>query len=131
MVDTPQHDQRELYKELKEKLLRSDEGWYESAPPWKDNHSPLPLYKQGSLRLLEDLKLKIKRMGVEEAYSKIIKHQKAEGIVEAADQQAQGVECYILNKPVIREEAASSWMRFKALRNKVNTAIKKAKVFIL
>ena len=70
-------------------------------------------------------------MGVEEAYSKIIKHQKAEGIVEAADQQAQGVECYILNKPVIREEAASSWMRFKALRNKVNTAIKKAKVFIL
>ena len=31
-------------------------------------------------------------MGLEEAYSKVIEQQKAEGIVEAADQPAQGVE---------------------------------------
>jgi len=30
-------------------------------------------------------------MGLEEAYSKVIKQQKAEGIVEAANKPAQGV----------------------------------------
>ena len=47
-------------------------------------------------------------MGVEEAYSEVIEQQKAEGIVEAADQPAQGIECYIPHKPVFREEAVSS-----------------------
>ena len=47
-------------------------------------------------------------MEVEEAYSEVIEQQKAEGIVETADQPAQGVECYIPNEPVIREEAAST-----------------------
>ena len=47
-------------------------------------------------------------MGVEEAYSEVSEQQKAEGIVEAADQPAQGIECYIPHKPVIREEAAST-----------------------
>ena len=45
---------------------------------------------------------------MEEAYSKVIEQQKAEGSVEAADQLAQGVECYTPHKPVIREEAAST-----------------------
>ena len=97
-----------MYKEFKEQLLRIDEGWYESALPCNGKHSPLPSYKQGSLHQLENLKRKIKRMGVEEAYSEVIEQQKAEGIVETADQPAQGVECYIPNKPVIREEAAST-----------------------
>ena len=35
LVDTPQHDQGEEYKEFQEQLLRSDEGWYEAALPWK------------------------------------------------------------------------------------------------
>ena len=108
LKDTPQHDQGEVYKEFQEQLMRSDEGWYEVALPWKGNHPPLPSYKEGSLRRLENLKQKIKRMGVEEAYSEVIEQQKAEGIVEAADQPAQGIECYIPHKPVIREEAAST-----------------------
>ena len=74
----------------------------EGQPP------PLPSYKQVNLRPLENLKRKLKRMGVEEAYSEVIEQQKAEGIVEAADQPAQGIECYIPHKPVIREEAAST-----------------------
>ena len=36
--DTPQHDQGEVYKEFQEQLLRSDEGWYEAALPWKGNY---------------------------------------------------------------------------------------------
>ena len=31
LVDTPQHDQGEVYKKFQEHLLRSDEGWYEAA----------------------------------------------------------------------------------------------------
>ena len=49
---------------------------------------PLPSYKEGSLRRLENLKRKLKRMGVEEAYNEVIEQQKAEGIVEAPDQPA-------------------------------------------
>ena len=50
-------------------------------------------------------------MGVEEAYSDVIEQQKTEGIVEAADQPAQGIECYIPHKPVLREESASIRVR--------------------
>lgn len=108
LADTPQHDQGEVYKEFREQLSCSEAGWYEAALPWKGNHPPLPYYEQGSLHRLESLKRKLKRKGVEQAYSEVIEQQKAEGIVEAADQPAQGVEFYIPHKPVIREEAAST-----------------------
>ena len=113
LVDTPQHDQGEVYKKFQEHLLRSDEGWYEAALPWKGNHPPLTSCKQGipSLLRLENLKRKLKRIGVEEVYSEAIEQQKAKGIVEAADQSAQLIECYIPHKPVIREEAASTKVR--------------------
>ena len=108
LVDTPQHDQGEVYREFREQLSRSETGWYEAALPWKGNHPQLPSNEHGSLRRLENLKQKLKRTGVEQAYSEIIEEQKAEGIVETADQPAQGVEFYIPHKPVIREEAAST-----------------------
>ena len=108
LADTSQHDQGEVYKEFQEQLLRSDEGWYEVALPWKGNHLLLPSYQQGSLCRLENLKRKLKRIGVEEAYCEVIEQQKAEGILEAADQPAQGIECYIPHKPVFREEAVST-----------------------
>ena len=55
--------------------------------PWTGNHSPLPSNEPGSLRRLGNLKWKLKRMGMEEAFSGIIEEQKAEGVVEGADQQ--------------------------------------------
>ena len=48
LKDTPQHDQGEVFKEIQEQLLRSDEGWYEAALPWKGKHLPLLSYEQGS-----------------------------------------------------------------------------------
>ena len=111
LANTPQHDQGEVYREFREQLSRSETGWYEAALPWKGNHPPLPSNEHGSLRRLENLKQKLKRTGVEQAYSEIIEEQKAEGIVETADQPAQGVEFYIPHKPVIREEAASTKVR--------------------
>ena len=93
LADTPQHDQGEVHREFREQLSHSETGWYEAALPWKGNHPPLPLNEHRSLRRLENLK------------------QKAEGIVETADQPAQGVEFYIPHKPVIRKEAASTKVR--------------------
>ena len=111
LADTPQHDQREVYREFREQLSRSEMGWYEAALPWKGNHPPLPSNEQGSLRRLKNLKQKLKRTGVEQAYSEIIEEQKAEGVVETAHGSAQGVEFYLPHKPVIREEAASTKVR--------------------
>ena len=109
LADTPQHDQGEVYREFREQLHRSKSGWYEAALPWKGNHPQLPSNKQGSLRRLNNLKQKLKRTGIEQTYSEIIEEQKANGIVESADQPAQGVELYIPHKPVIRENAASTY----------------------
>ncbi|XP_078345136.1 uncharacterized protein LOC144667518 [Oculina patagonica] len=111
LEDTPQHDQGEVYMEFREQLSRNEAGWYEAALPWKGNHPPLPSNKQGSLRRLENLKRKLERTGMEQAYSEIIEEQKAEGVVEAADQEPRGVEFYIPHKPVIREEAATTKVR--------------------
>ena len=79
--------------------------------PWKGNHPPLPFNEQGSLRGLKNLKQKLKPTGVEQAYSEIIEEQKSEGVVETAHGSAQGVEFYLLHKPVIGEEAASTKVR--------------------
>ena len=75
LMDTPPHNQGEVHKEFQEQLLRSDKGWYEAALPWKGNHHPLPSYEQGSLRRQESLKWKLKRTGVEQAYSEVIEQQ--------------------------------------------------------
>ena len=109
LTDTPQHDQREVYREFREQLSRSEMGWYEAAS--KGNHPPLPSNEQGSLRRLKNLKQKLKRTGVEQAYSEIIEEQKAEGVVETSHGSAQGVEFYLPHKSVIREEAASTEVR--------------------
>ena len=42
LKDNPSGDQEIVYKEFKEQLTRSSEGWYETSLPWKGNHPPLP-----------------------------------------------------------------------------------------
>lgn len=76
------------------------------------NRSPLPSKVKESLRRLENLKQRLKRTGVNRSTVKPLKKRKLlEGIVEAADQPAQGVEFYIPHEPVIREEAAPTKVR--------------------
>ena len=38
LADTPERDQMEVYRELKEQLKHSPEGWYQMGLPWKGNH---------------------------------------------------------------------------------------------
>ena len=111
LADKPQDDQSEVYSEFKEQLHRDQSGWYETGLPWKGGHPPIPTNEQGSLRRLESLQRKLKRQGIEEDYGKIIEEQKEEGVVETADEEAQGVEYYIPHKPVVREEAETTKIR--------------------
>ena len=111
LEDKPEHDQHEVYAEFREQLTRSEEGWYETGLPWKGNHPPLPNNYSGSLQRLSNLQRKLQLNGLTDSYSEIIETQKAEGIVEVASQDSQGVEFYIPHKPVVRESAESTKMR--------------------
>ena len=47
LADTAENDQRNVYKEFKEQLVRGPEGWYETGLPWRGNHPPLPTNETG------------------------------------------------------------------------------------
>ncbi|XP_068690696.1 uncharacterized protein [Montipora foliosa] len=102
--DTPEHDQRAVYAEFREQLVRHPEGWYEMSLPWKGNHPPLPNNKTVSLQRLSNLQNKLQRLGVTGSYAEIIEDQTSEGIVEVASDPPQGKEFYIPHKPVKKEE---------------------------
>lgn len=55
LEDKPSGDQSIVHAEFLEQLQRSSDGGYETALPWKGNHSPLPTNKGGSLKRLGTL----------------------------------------------------------------------------
>lgn len=111
LADACERDQREVYSEFREQLVRSDDGWYETGLPWKGDHPPLPNNRNGSLRRLANLQRKLRQTAMTESYAEIIEKQKADGIVETASDQPCGVEFYIPHKPVVREAAESTKLR--------------------
>ena len=111
LQDSPTGDQGEIYKEFREQLRRSPDGWYETSLPWKGNHPPLLNNKSGSLRRLESLTRKLERLDLVEKYDQVIKDQLQQGIVERADECPTGREFYIPHKPVVRESAESTKLR--------------------
>ena len=111
LADHAEHDQHEVHAEFREQLTRSEEGWYETSLPCRGNHPPLSSNYNGSLRRLANLQRKLQQSGLTNRYSEIIEVQKAEGIVEVANQDPLGVEYYIPHKPVVRENAESTKLR--------------------
>ena len=109
--DTPTNDQNSVFDEFKEQLTRGPGGWYETGLPWRGNHPPLPNNETGSLKRLASLTNKLERQGLTARYGEIIEQQKAEGIIETADQPSVGREFYIPHKAVIRPEAESTKIR--------------------
>ena len=100
-----------LDQQFKEQLYRNPEGWYETGLPWKGNHSPLLNNKEGSLKRLETLVNKLRRNDQLEAYDTIIQEQLKDGIIEEAEEPANGREFYIPHKAVIREDSETTKMR--------------------
>ena len=60
LEDNPQGDQEAVYREFKEQLKRSTEGWYETGLMWKVGHPPLNNNKAASLARLSNLLSKLK-----------------------------------------------------------------------
>ena len=109
--DSATGDQQNVYREFKEQLTRSEEGWYETSLPWQVNHPPLPNNKSGSLKRLDNLVRKFEKQNIIEQYDKIVKEQIKEGIVEKVDTEAQDREFYLPHKAVIRESAETTKLR--------------------
>ena len=97
--------------EFKEKLCRSEVGWYETSRPWKGDHPPLPNNKEGNLRRLASLVQKLKKNGSIDDYNAVIQEQLAKGIVKRAPSTVKGWEFYITHKGVLRETAENTKLR--------------------
>ena len=86
--DRPVGDQSSVYKEFKEQLVRSPEGWYETGLPWRANHPPLQNNERGSIRRLGNLLKKLeKQPDLMTKYNGIIQDQIDQGIVEKVKSQ--------------------------------------------
>ncbi len=91
LQDHPTGDQSSVYKEFKEQLVRSPDGWYETGLMWKGNHPPLASNEQGSLKRLNNLVKKLdKQPDLLTNYDEIIKDQLSEGIVERVTEEPKG-----------------------------------------
>ena len=111
LEDKVANDQSGVYDKFKEQLMRHDEGWYETGLPWHGNHPPLPNNKNGSIRRLQSLVLKLESKNQMAQYKEIIDEQREAGIIKPAEHQAVGNEFYIPHKPVVRPCAESTKMR--------------------
>lgn len=115
LEDRPPGDQKSVYEEFKEQLVRSPEGWYETGLPWKANHPPLPNNEQVSIKRLGSLVKKLQSQpDLLKKYDDIIQDQLDQGIVErvpASNLPNNEKEFYIPHKPVIRETAESTKIR--------------------
>jgi hypothetical protein len=62
-----------IFNKFKEQLARSEEGWYETALPWKLSHQPLLSNHDGSLRRLNSLLRKLERTDMLTEYDAVIR----------------------------------------------------------
>ena len=97
--------------EFEEQLIRSDEGWYETALPWKPNHPPLLSNRDGSLRRLRSLLRKLGRTNMLAEYDAVIRDQVETGVVEKAPSEVVGKEFYLPHRAVVRENAETTKTR--------------------
>ncbi|XP_068681587.1 uncharacterized protein [Montipora foliosa] len=112
LPDKPTNDQRTVYAEFKEQLMRHEEGWYETGLPWRGNHPVLPNNKEGSLKRLASLNKKLERQLLTSEYAAIVEEQKETGVVEKAEESRAGTrEFYISHKSVVRATAESTKVR--------------------
>ena len=72
LEDTPTGDQNVVHMLFLEQLQRSQDGWYEAALPWKENHRSLPDNIAGSIKRLGILVQRLKKTERLDEYDSII-----------------------------------------------------------
>ena len=108
LEDKPTSHQSEVREEFKEQLTGSPDGRYETGLPWKGNCPELPNNCTGSVRRVNSLLRKLKRIDMLDQYDDIIRKQLEEGVVERAPAKVTGKEFYMPHQAVIRENAEST-----------------------
>ena len=112
LADSLAGDQQEVYREFCEQLSRNtEEGWYETVLPWKNDHPHLPSNREGSLRRLRNQVVKLRQVGNLQEYDEIIQDQLKEGVVEPAPSEPVGREYYMPHCMVIKESAETTKLR--------------------
>ena len=111
LEDKPTSHQSEVREEFKEQLTGSPDGRYETGLPWKGNCPELPNNCTDSVRRVNSLLRKLKRIDMLDQYDDIIQKQLEEGVVEKAPAKVTGKEFYMPHQAVIRENAESTKLR--------------------
>ena len=82
LEDTPVGDLKVVHEEFLEQLRRDPEqGWYESGLPWKGDHPALPSNEANSLKRLESLVQRLKKMERLDESDAIIQDQLKKGLL--------------------------------------------------
>ena len=97
------------YQILKDHIKFCEKGYYETALPWKPNHSPLPSNKQlTKARLLASTK-RLEKMGKLEQYHKAMLDQINTGILDLIpDQLSRNQMYYISHHAVFKKNAETT-----------------------
>lgn len=111
LADSATGDQRAVYDESKEQLVRSPEGWYETGLPWKRSCPPLPNNQEGSLRRLNALVRKLRKTDLLDEYDAVIREQLEEGVVERAPVEVTGREFFLPHRAVVRRNVETTKLR--------------------
>ena len=109
--DKPSTHQSDVHEEFKEQLTRSPDGRYETELPWKGNCLELPNNCAGSVRRVNSLLRKLKRIDMLDQCDDIIREQLEEGVVEKAPAKVTGKEFYMSLQAVMPENAESTKLR--------------------
>lgn len=101
-----------IHEDFLQQLNRTEEGFYETKLPWKEDHVPLPQNRILSKARLQSTTKKLESMGKLRGYDQIMREQIEEGIIEPIPSSPTGeVVHYVPHQPVIRENAETTKMR--------------------
>ena len=96
------------YQILKDHIKYCKKGYYETALPWKPNHSPLPSNKQlTKARLLASTK-RLEKMWKLEQYHKAMLDQINTGILARIPVQLSGNQTYYISHLAVFKENAET-----------------------
>ena len=90
LEDKPSTHQSYVHEEFKEQLTRSPDSRYETGLPWKGNCPELPNNCAGSVRRVNSLQRKLKRIDRLDQYDDIIREQLEGGVVKKAPAKVTG-----------------------------------------
>ena len=105
-------DTTRIHDDFIQQLKQTENGYYETKLPWKEDHVPLPTNKNLATARLHSTTRKLEKIGRLQEYDQIMREQMSDGIIEPIPTHPTGeVVHYVPHQAVIREDAESTKMR--------------------